>query len=294
MEHAHLPLAKYAKALVISFCLIPFLVIRTNAQTLDVSVGVTQTPIGVGAIEQLSVEATLTIPKFSTISASTISCTINGTSASGFPIQNPSWGPGLSTPFAYSKQFTVTESATGTYLVKCAISGSYSGSESGSFANDNSASFTVSSCSGDSDYSEAEPDDQGNGFVETTWTLSATMSPAANTPSGGWPTGTGRGTTGDLDQTSNPDLSLDCQDDTNDNEAEHYPEIEDAGQILNGDGSLTFNWTITDYEYEWDACDPDDCTTTYADGVENVTDDEDYDGPVSGVSSLTLFCGKDG
>jgi hypothetical protein len=193
--------------------------------------------------------------------------------------------PGLSnlgTNYIYSTIFYIPgtyTAAVGTHSVLCTTGGNISGNINGVFGGQGSASFIVSSCTGDSDYTEGDVTDVGGGQNLTPWTLSATMNPANPSPTTA--SATGNGITGNLATTI---YYYDCDGGTNDDIPEQDAQIADSSQTLSGN-VMTFNFQISNYNYQANQC---DICSTYFDNYEN----PGVTSPSYTTASLTQSCGS--
>ena len=223
--------------------------VSVAAQITGTAVSVTFSPAGVyyypGEAVTVDYGVSVSLKKSANFTASgEWECYVNGALWQGFPKSfdiisqiNPFTNPG---------SFTVTESSVGTYSVSCQVSGQLSGI--GTFSGSSTQSFTVTGCTGNSDYSEQ--DTESGGYETTTFTLSAAMNPPYSGPQS--ETEYGYGITGNLAGTA---YALDCDGADNDDLSEQYATIADNGQEQMPDGSILFKFTITNHDYNGVNCD---------------------------------------
>ena len=227
--------------------------VSAAAQITGTTVSVIFSPAGVyyypGEAVTVNYSVTVTLKNAANFTATgDWECYVNGTVWQGFPVPIKETLNQLSY-FTASGSFTVTESNVGPYSVSCQVSGQLSGI--GTFSGSSTQSFTVTGCTGNSDYSEQ--DTASGGYETTTFTLSAIMNPPYGSQTA---TEYGYGITGNLAGTA---YALDCDGAANDDLPEQYAVIADNGQQQLSDGSILFNFTITNYQYS--ATDCDSCDT---------------------------------
>jgi hypothetical protein len=200
-----------------------------------------------GTTVAVSADVTVTASKANFTATFDVTCTVNGTtvySQTGYELHV------MTASGTDSISFSVSESEAGAYSIVCASSGELSGGDSGSFSGTGDASFTVTNCTGSASTS-GEPSNIGEGLEQTAYTLKATMNPA--NPSSQTKTVYGDGITGDV--SANPTYDLDCDGDPNDNLAAQNPEIKATDQVQEADGSIIFNFQITNFQYTGTGCD---------------------------------------
>jgi len=227
--------------------------VSAAAQITGTTVSVSFSPTGVyyypGEAVTVNYSVSVSLKKSANFTASgEWTCYVDGVLWQGFPKSFDTISQ--LNPFTDSGSFTVTESSAGTYSVSCQVSGQLSGI--GTFSGSSTQSFTVTGCTGNSDYSEQ--DTESGGYETTTFTLSAIMNPPYSGPQTAIEYG--YGITGNLAGTK---YALDCDGAVNDDLPEEYATIADDKQTQEPDGSILFEFTITNYQYTATGCD--ECDT---------------------------------
>jgi hypothetical protein len=278
-------------------CLSASATVTITAHDPNISIDPENEVVAVSQTVTISYSDDITLSSADTFSFSAIiwNCYVNEDLNSNFP-KTISAGTENSSVTEYpvgSGGFSFQPATAGSYSVYCTVSGDAtptSGSAASISGTTNTVTFTVSTCTGSVDADDDEQSSSDAAYTEMDFNLTPTMSPA-NSNDQDVTIGPYQGISGDLTAAG---LDIDCEDDNNDDLPEQNAEITKTGQT-SGSNSVTYDFTITQYGYNWDDCDEDSCPPPPAGAVEDVeqctTSGGNCTSPGPATAQKTFSCG---